>query len=124
METIYAKLIVCLLTIYTNIIEKTNFSECQHRVNRLNCVSFLSNSSGDTISFRIASVHPLIGRQLVFTINGALVPKVVTADRCEKALGLKAKRFVNGWLESSSRIDLVDIRRQRRGRSRRRRTAA
>jgi micrococcal nuclease len=74
-------------------------------------VQYVDNYDGDTITFNIPGVHPLLGKNAKIRVSGVDTPEIRTKDRCEKALALKAKKIVGNALTNAKRIDLANVER-------------
>lgn len=82
---------------------------CEHDALNFHCVKFLKNYDGDTLTFFIPNVHPLLGEKISIRVRG-----VDTAERkgkhpCEKDRALAAQELIGKTLESAKRIDLVNV---------------
>lgn len=86
-------------------------SNCSHDVNAFRCVEYIKNYDGDTITFNIKNVHPLLGNKISIRVNGIDTPEIRTKNKCEKEKALEAKLIVQSILISANRIDLVNIKR-------------
>jgi endonuclease YncB( thermonuclease family) len=85
--------------------------DCQHSATSLNCVQYIRNYDGDTITFNIKNVHPIIGKKISVRLNGIDTPEVKTKDRCEKEKARTARKLVESLLKKAKRIDLENIQR-------------
>lgn len=86
-------------------------AECSHDTNTFRCVKYVRNYDGDTITFNIQNVHPLLGNKISIRVNGIDTPELRTKNKCEKEKALKAKMVVQTILKPANRIDLVNIKR-------------
>ena len=82
-----------------------------HNANTFRCVQYVSNYDGDTITFNIAGVHDLIGKNIRVRLSDIDTPEISTKNPCEKQRGLAAKRFVAAVLQNAKRIDLERVHR-------------
>ena len=82
---------------------------CEHSKDRFNCVKYLKNYDGDTISFNIPRVHPIIGKNISIRVNGIDTAEVRTKDQCEKTVGRTARKLVTSLLKNAKRVDLFNI---------------
>ncbi|MCY4523412.1 MAG: thermonuclease family protein [Halobacteriovoraceae bacterium] len=89
------------------------FSEesCTHDDKTFRCVKYLRNYDGDTITFDIKEVHPLLGKKISIRVSGVDTPEIKTKNKCEKKKAKKAKRAVASVLSKAKKIDLENIER-------------
>jgi micrococcal nuclease len=88
-------------------------SDCENTPNSFNCVNFVRNYDGDTITFNIDDVHPLLGSEISVRVLGVDTPEIRGTSGCEKNKALKVKDFVGTILNSAARIDLVNVQRDK-----------
>ncbi|NQZ02446.1 MAG: thermonuclease family protein [Bdellovibrionales bacterium] len=74
----------------------------------LSCARYVKNYDGDTITFDIPNVHPLIGDEIMVRLKGVDTPEIRTRDNCEKEKGFEAQRVVENLLTNADRIDLIN----------------
>lgn len=86
-------------------------TECKHDDTNFRCIKYLSNYDGDTITFYIPGVHPLLGQQIPVRVAGLDTPEIRTKNKCEKELGTIARDKVTAILKTAKRIDLVNVKR-------------
>ncbi len=86
---------------------------CVHDDHNFRCVQFLRNYDGDTITFDIPNVHPLIGKKINVRVYGIDAPEMKTRNSCEKEKGQQAKDLVNNLLKKAKQIDLLGIQREK-----------
>ena len=86
---------------------------CLHSKKQISCVKYLYNYDGDTITFNINGVHPIIGEKISIRLAGVDTPELNSkkSDSCEIEFAKKAKNFVADILNKSNRIDLTNIKR-------------
>jgi len=82
---------------------------CQHTPQKFSCVKYISNHDGDTITFNIPGVHPIIGKKVSIRVNGVDTPEINSKDACEKSTGRIARRLVASLMKNAKRIDLENI---------------
>ena len=86
-------------------------SSCTHDAKNLRCVKYLKNYDGDTITFNIKKVHPLLGKKISIRVSGVDTPEIRTKNQCEKKKARQAKRAVASVLGKAKKIDLENIQR-------------
>lgn len=82
---------------------------CTHSSTRFNCVQFVTNYDGDTITVDIPGVHGLLGKNAKIRLRGVDTPEIRTRNTCEKAAGLRAKALVEVTLAQARRVDLTNV---------------
>lgn len=81
-------------------------TECPHGSDRFNCVKFVRNYDGDTITVDVPGVHAFFGNNLAVRVRGIDTPEVRGKSACEKEWGRSAKKLVESELSHAKRIDL------------------
>jgi endonuclease YncB( thermonuclease family) len=76
-----------------------------------NNVKYIRNYDGDTITFNIKNVHPLLGEEINIRIKGIDTPEIRAKCDNEKILALKAKLFVEDLCINAKRISLKNAER-------------
>lgn len=87
--------------------------DCHHTPTRFNCVKYLGNYDGDTVTFNIPNTHPLIGEKISVRLYGLDTPEIKTKVACEKEKGRIAKKLVESLLSRAKRIDLINLKRDK-----------
>lgn len=82
-------------------------AECNHGSDRFNCVKFLKNYDGDTLTMTIPGVHPFFGNDLKVRVRGIDTPEMKGKGPCEKEWGRVARNLVEAELRRARRIDLL-----------------
>ena len=72
---------------------------------------YIRNYDGDTITFNLPGLHPLIGNKISVRVKGIDTPEIRGKCREEKMLAKKAKVFVEDFLKNAKQIDLVNMKR-------------
>lgn len=85
--------------------------DCNNDESNFRCVEYVTNYDGDTITFNIPGVHPLIGKRVNIRLRGVDTPEMRSDDPCEKKLAVKARTFLAYKLQTATRIDLLNIER-------------
>ncbi|USN48928.1 MAG: thermonuclease family protein [Pseudobdellovibrionaceae bacterium] len=75
------------------------------------CVQYVKNYDGDTVTFNIPGVHPLLGKNIAVRVDGIDTAEVKTKSHCEKQAARMARRLVANVLGRAKRIDLKNIKR-------------
>jgi len=100
------KLTVVLITIFTYPVFAN--STCKQGDTTFCNVQYLRNYDGDTITFNIPNVHPLLGKEIAIRVNGIDTPEKRTKDRCEKDLAIQAQKLIETTLKKAKQIDLIN----------------
>ena len=72
---------------------------------------YVRNYDGDTITFNLPNLHPIIGKKIAVRVNGIDAPEI--RGRCdnEKYDAKQAKGIVEKLLKDAERIDLKNLQR-------------
>ncbi len=84
---------------------------CTNDHTNFRCVEYVRNYDGDTVTFNIPNMHPIIGKNIKIRLNGIDTPEIRTKDECEKKVALLAKDFVANLLSQARVINLNNIKR-------------
>jgi len=79
----------------------------------LNDVEYVKNYDGDTITFNIKSVHPIIGDKIPIRVNGIDTPEIKGKCEKESILAKKVKEFVKQEMKQAKTINLRNINREK-----------
>jgi len=86
---------------------------CAHDAATFRCVRFDHNYDGDTITFQIPNVHPLIGKNISVRVFGIDTPEMKGKGPCEKERAKEARDLVGSLLKSAKRVDLANLQRDK-----------
>lgn len=67
---------------------------------------YVRNYDGDTVTFNLPKLHPLIGSKVSIRINGIDTPEIRGKCQQEKELAKTAQGFVEGLLSVADSIDI------------------
>jgi endonuclease YncB( thermonuclease family) len=107
----YLLLSILLIFLQTQASDKSE--ACDHTSTQFSCVKYLKNYDGDTITFKIPNVHPLIGEDISVRVKGIDTPEIKTKDTCEKEKGRIAKNLSENLMKNAKRIDLKNVERDK-----------
>ena len=82
---------------------------CSHDEKTFRCVEYINNYDGDTVTFNIPNLHPLLGQKVNIRLSGVDTPEIRTKNKCEKTKAKKAKAIVAKLLKNAKRIDLTNV---------------
>ncbi|MBI2603180.1 MAG: thermonuclease family protein [Deltaproteobacteria bacterium] len=77
------------------------------------CALYVKNYDGDTMTFDIPGVHPLLGDDIAVRLDGADTPEIKTGSSCETKLATVARDYVKALLTRARRVDLIDVKRDK-----------
>ena len=75
------------------------------------CVQYVKNYDGDTITFNIPGVHPFFGENIGVRLKGIDTPEMRGKKPCEKKKAIEARDVVQKFLQNASNIELWDLER-------------
>lgn len=88
-------------------------SECKHDAQSFQCVEYVRNYDGDTVTVDIPNVHPLLGKKISVRVRGVDTAEVRTKEKCEKQASRRARKLVKSLLKHAKRIDLQNVERDK-----------
>lgn len=88
---------------------ESQIQSCTHTATELNCVTYLNNYDDDTIKVDIPSLHPLMSESISERIRGIDAAEIRAKSSCEKRAAELAREFVKKKLKNATRIDLINI---------------
>jgi len=87
--------------------------DCKHGNDKLKCLEFVKNYDGDTATFNIPHLHPLLGKDLKVSLGDVKSPSIYSKNKCEKAIAKKAKFYVRKTLKEAKYIEAGNIKRDK-----------
>jgi len=72
---------------------------------------YLSNYDGNTITFNLPSLHPIIGQRINIRVNGIDTPEIKGKCEKEKYDAKQAQEMVADILKDAEKIDLKNMQR-------------
>jgi len=93
--------------------EPSKLKTCEHDQSTFRCVKYLKNYDGDTATFDIPGVHPLLGEKASVRIKGIDTPEKNGKKPCEKDQARVAQRLVENLLKNAQSIELRKIERDK-----------
>ena len=70
---------------------------------------YVRNYDGDTITFNLPNLHPIIGKKIAIRVNGIDTPEIRGKCDKEKYDAKQAKGMVEEFLKDAERIDLKNM---------------
>jgi len=74
---------------------------------------YIRNYDGDTVTFNLPGLHPIIGDKISIRVNRIDTPEIKGKCEQEKYSAKQAKELVADILKDAERIDLVNIERRK-----------
>lgn len=101
------------VTILFTLISMHNFAfaNCSHTESELACVEYVKNYDGDTITFNIKKVHPILGDEISVRVAGIDAPEIISTEPCAARVAMNSQQEVQKIMRRASRLDLVGIQR-------------
>ena len=112
LRTILRYLVIFLAGVSCATTQKNRDQKCQHQKFSFSCVEYIKNYDGDTVTFDIPYLHPLIGENISVRIRGIDTPEIKAKNPCEKRKAVEAREFVSKLLTTSNRVDLRNLKRR------------
>lgn len=111
---VYKSLVFLVLNfLFTLSFAKDVKQNCEHTTDSFKCVEYVKNYDGDTITFNIKSVPPIIGEKISVRVFGIDTPEVKSRNKCEKDKARNAQKLVAHLLKNAKRIDLENVKRDK-----------
>jgi len=88
-------------------------ANCKHSATRFNCVEYVGNYDGDTLTFDVADVHPLLGKDMKVRVHGIDTAEIRSDDACEREVAAKTQQMVQELISGANRVDLVNVAREK-----------
>ncbi len=82
---------------------------CEHDKTTFRCVQYIKNYDADTVTFKIPSVHPLIGDNISVRVRGLDTPEIKGKLPCEKQAARTAQRLVENIMKNAKNIELRNV---------------
>lgn len=86
---------------------------CKHTDIQFNCVTYIRNYDGDTITFNIPNTHPLIGHEIGTRVYGVDTPEMKGTGPCEKEAAREAQVVVAKLLKDAKRVEIRNLQRDK-----------
>lgn len=86
---------------------------CDHTPTTFSCVKYKKNYDGDTVTFDIPNVHPLIGKSVSVRVAGIDAPEKKGKKPCEMEKARDAQRLVENLLKNARHIELKNVKRDK-----------
>lgn len=97
-----------MILLFLSLVAVAQQSDCQHKKNEFNCVSYVKNYDADTITFKLPNVTDFFSTMSV-RVYGLDTPEIKGKTDCEKELAKSAKDFVRDQLSQAKTISLKKV---------------
>lgn len=108
-----ARMLSLVLLIAATVHAEPGARTCHHDAETFRCVKYLKNYDGDTVTFEIPDVHPLLGRGISVRVLGVDTPEKNGKKPCERQRARDAQRIVAKLLKNASSIELRRVERDK-----------
>lgn len=82
---------------------------CNHNDGSYHNVEYIKNYDGDTITFNIPNVCPILGKMAGVRLNGIDTPEIRTKNKQEKSQAIAAGNYVRNALQNAKKIELRNV---------------
>jgi len=110
------RIIIILVIVYFFLDSTICLASCEHTNTSFQCVVYVENYDGDTITFDIPTIHPFFGYHAHVRIFGIDTPEIHSNNFCERKVAEQAKNKIASLLLSAKRIDLINLGKEKYGR--------
>jgi micrococcal nuclease len=86
---------------------------CKQSITEIDCVEYVRNYDGDTITVNIAGLHPLFGREIPVRVFGIDAPEIKGKGECERDAAKSARDLLGTLLKSAKKIELRNVQRDK-----------
>lgn len=100
-------------TFLLNGADKAQTPSCHHDDKNFRCVKYLKNYDGDTLTFNIPNVHPLLGSKISVRVKNIDTAEIRGKLPCEKDSARVARKLVENKLKNSQNIQLLNVERDK-----------
>ena len=94
--------LIFLISGSTTVSAKSKFGDYEGAI-------YVRNYDGDTITFNLPNLHPIIGKKIAIRVNGIDTPEIRGKCDKEKYDAKQAKGMVEEFLKDAERIDLKNM---------------
>ena len=106
-------LVLAVTLISFNVRAEEIMGLCGNTDTALNCVEYIRNYDGDTLTVNIPTVHPLLGHDILVRVVGVDSPEIEGKNQCERVAARRIQVQVQKWLKNAARIDLKNVQRDK-----------
>jgi len=100
---------ICFLLIFVILPVIANGAKKNHTYGSFYSVQYVGNYDGDTITFDIPDVHPIIGNDIRVRVRGIDTPEMKAKCQVAQDKARQAKKLVKSLLRSAKQINLHKV---------------
>ena len=106
-----AKFLIIIASIFFFVPQGSKIVDAKQKFGDYEHAIYVKNYDGDTVTFNLPKLHPIIGNKIVVRINGIDTPEIKGKCEKEKYNAQQAKNIVEDLLKDAERIDLKNLQR-------------
>ena len=106
-----AKFLIIISSIFFVVSQGSKTVDAKLRFGDYERAIYVRNYDGDTVTFNLPKLHPIIGNKIAVRINGIDTPEIKGKCKKEKYNAQQAKNMVEDLLKDAERIDLKNLQR-------------
>ena len=106
-----AKFLIIIASIFFFVPQGSKIVDAKQKFGDYEHAIYVRNYDGDTVTFNLPKLHPIIGNKIAVRINGIDTPEIKGKCKKEKYNAQQAKNMVEELLKDAERIDLKNLQR-------------
>ena len=106
-----AKFLIIIASIFFFVPQGSKIVDAKQKFGDYEHAIYVRNYDGDTVTFNLPRLHPIIGNKIAVRINGIDTPEIKGKCEKEKYNAQQAKNIVEDLLKDAERIDLKNLQR-------------
>ena len=106
-----AKFLIIIASIFFVVPQGSKIVDAKQKFGGYENAIYVRNYDGDTVTFNLPRLHPIIGNKIAVRINGIDTPEIKGNCEKEKYNAQQAKNIVGDLLKDAERIDLKNLQR-------------
>ena len=106
-----AKFLIIIASIFFFVPQGSKIVDAKQKFGDYEHAIYVRNYDGDTVTFNLPRLHPIIGNKIAVRINGIDTPEIKGNCEKEKYNAQQAKNIVGDLLKDAERIDLKNLQR-------------
>ena len=103
--------LLIISSVFILLAQNSNIAYAKQNFGNYEGAIYVKNYDGDTITFNLPDLHPIIGNKIAIRINGIDTPEIRGKCDKEKYNAKQAKGMVEEFLKDAERIDLKNMKR-------------
>jgi len=109
-KLLYITYLSCTTVVASHAADKS----CQPELDKFKCLEFVKNYDGDTATFNVPHLHPLLGKELNISLADVKSPSIYSRNKCEKKLAKQTKIEVRKILKEAKYIEAENVKRDKK----------